>query len=56
MWHAAGSAEAIHMYGPDYGFDTTINKFDWDKLIAAYRYIDRIHASYDNVLGKIMSM
>ena len=53
MWHAAQVREAIHMYGPDYGFDTTINKFDWDKLIATRTaYIDRIHTSYDNVLGK----
>ena len=53
MWHAAQIAEAIHNYGPDYGFDTTVNKFDWDKLIASRTaYIDRIHTSYDNVLGK----
>ncbi len=33
--------------------DTTINHFDWDKLIASRTaYIDRIHTSYDNVLGK----
>ncbi|VFS69570.1 Glutathione reductase [Raoultella planticola] len=31
MWHAAQIREAIHLYGPDYGFDTTINHFDWDK-------------------------
>lgn len=24
MWHAAQIREAIHLYGPDYGFDTTI--------------------------------
>lgn len=30
MWHAAQIREAIHLYGPDYGFDTTINHFDWD--------------------------
>lgn len=53
MWHAAQIAEAIHNYGPDYGFDTTVNRFDWDKLIASRTaYIDRIHTSYDNVLGK----
>ncbi|WP_416068824.1 glutathione-disulfide reductase [Salmonella enterica] len=45
--------EAIHLYGPDYGFDATINQFDWSKLIASRTaYIDRIHTSYDNVLGK----
>ncbi|WP_241608293.1 glutathione-disulfide reductase [Rosenbergiella australiborealis] len=53
MWHAAQIAEAIHMYGPDYGFDTTVNKFDWKTLIKnRSAYIDRIHNSYDNVLGK----
>ncbi len=53
MWHAAQIREAIHMYGPDYGFDTTLNHFDWDKLIASRTaYIDRIHTSYDTVLGK----
>ncbi len=53
MWHAAQIREAIHLYGPDYGFDTTINQFDWSKLIASRTaYIDRIHTSYDNVLGK----
>lgn len=52
MWHAAQIAEAIHAYGPDYGFDTTVNRFDWDKLIASRTaYIDRIHQSYDRVLG-----
>ncbi len=34
MWHAAQIAEAIHQYGPDYGFDTTVNAFDWKRLIA----------------------
>ena len=53
MWHAAQIAEAIHMYGPDYGFDTTVNKFDWKTLVKnRSAYIDRIHNSYDNVLGK----
>mgnify|MGYP005981533545 CR=1 FL=1 len=53
MWHAAQIAEAIRMYGPDYGFDATLNKLDWQKLVASRSaYIDRIHTSYDNVLGK----
>ena len=53
MWHAAQIREAIHLYGPDYGFDTTVNHFDWSKLVASRTaYIDRIHTSYDNVLGK----
>ena len=53
MWHAAQIREAIDLYGPDYGFDTTVNHFDWNKLVASRTaYIDRIHTSYDNVLGK----
>lgn len=53
MWHAAQIAEAIHIYGPDYGFDTTVNRFDWSTLIKnRSAYIERIHGSYDKVLGK----
>lgn len=52
MWHAAQISEAIRAYGPDYGFDTTINRFDWKTLIESRTaYIDRIHQSYDRVLG-----
>lgn len=53
MWHAAQIAEAIHLYGPDYGFDVSVNHFDWQTLIAnRSAYIDRIHQSYDRVLTK----
>ena len=53
MWHAAQIREAITLYGPDYGFDTTLDRFDWSRLIASRTaYIDRIHTSYNNVLGK----
>ncbi|MFP1882771.1 glutathione-disulfide reductase [Lonsdalea quercina] len=53
MWHAAQIAEAIHNYSPDYGFDVTVNGFNWDTLVKnRSAYIDRIHHSYDNVLGK----
>ncbi|WP_033568146.1 glutathione-disulfide reductase [Dickeya undicola] len=53
MWHAAQIAEAIHQYGPDYGFDVTVNQFNWDTLLKnRSAYIDRIHQSYNNVLGK----
>ncbi|OCG74060.1 glutathione-disulfide reductase [Gilliamella sp. Nev6-6] len=52
MWYGAQIAEAINHYGPDYGFNTTINQFSWDKLIASRNaYIDRIHQSYDRVLN-----
>ncbi|WP_392561550.1 glutathione-disulfide reductase [Orbus sturtevantii] len=51
MWYGAQIAEAIKNYGPDYGFDTTINQFSWQKLIESRTaYIDRIHQSYDRVL------
>ncbi len=53
MWHAAQISEAIRNYGPDYGFDTQVNGFNWKTLVAnRTAYIDRIHTSYDNVLGK----
>lgn len=33
-------------------FDTTVNRFDWDTLISSRTaYIDRIHQSYERVLG-----
>lgn len=52
MWHAAQIAEAIQHYGPDYGFDTTINRFSWETLVNSRNaYIDRLHQSYDRVLG-----
>ena len=53
MWHAAQVAEAIHNYGPDYGFDTTVNQFSWQTMVKnRTAYIDRIHSSYETVLGK----
>ncbi|SFN41278.1 NADPH-glutathione reductase [Izhakiella capsodis] len=53
MWHAAQIAEAINHYGQDYGFDATLNQFNWATLVKnRTAYIDRIHTSYDNVLGK----
>ena len=48
MWYAAHIAEAIHRYGPDYGFDTTLNRFDWATLVKnRSAYIQRIHNSYE---------
>lgn len=53
MWYGAQVAEAINLYAPDYGFDITVNKFDWKTLVANREaYIDRIHGSYDRVLAK----
>lgn len=47
MWFGAQIAEAITKYGQDYGFDTTLNQFDWATLVKNRQaYIDRIHGSY----------
>jgi glutathione reductase (NADPH) len=52
MWYGAQVAEAIHKYSADYGFDLTLNNFSWEKLVESREaYIDRIHQSYDRVLG-----
>lgn len=52
MWFGAQVAEAIHLYAPDYGFDVSVNAFSWAKLVESRNaYIDRIHQSYDRVLG-----
>lgn len=47
MWYAAHIAEAVHLYGPDYGFDVERVRFDWATLVRNRQaYIERIHASY----------
>lgn len=52
MWYGAQVAEAINKYSADYGFDITVNKFSWEKLVESREaYISRIHQSYDRVLG-----
>lgn len=52
MWYAGQIADALK-YGADYGFDTTLNHFNWAKLVESRQaYIGRIHQSYQNVLGK----
>ncbi|EWH10652.1 glutathione reductase [Catenovulum agarivorans DS-2] len=46
MWYAGQIADAFK-YAPDYGFDLSVNKLDWQKLIESRQaYIERIHASY----------
>ncbi|QOF67919.1 glutathione-disulfide reductase [Actinobacillus sp. GY-402] len=53
MFYGAQIAEAIHHYAPDYGFDVSVNRFDFAKLVESRQaYIDRIHTSYNNVLAK----
>ena len=52
MWFGANVAESINRYAEDYGFDVTLNKFNWPVMVANRRaYIQRIHASYDKVLA-----
>ena len=51
MWFAAHVAEAFKL-APDYGFHTQRPELDWDTLINNREaYIERIHQSYDRVLG-----
>lgn len=53
MFYGAQVAEAINSYAPDYGFDVTVNNFDYAKLVESRQaYISRIHTSYSNVLAK----
>ena len=48
MWYGAKVAETLHRYAGEYGFDVTINKFDFATLKANRQaYIDRIHGSYE---------
>ncbi|MCG9756164.1 glutathione-disulfide reductase [Shewanella insulae] len=51
MWYGAQVAEAMHLYAKDYGFDVSVNKFDWSKLVESREaYIERIHGAYDRGL------
>ncbi len=52
MWHGAQVAEAMNLYAADYGFDVTVNNFNWQTLVDSREaYIGRIHGSYERVLG-----
>jgi len=52
MWFAGQVADTFK-YAPDYGFDVQVNSHHWETLIENREaYISRIHASYDNILGK----
>ncbi len=47
MWYSSQIAESLHLFAPDYGFDVTVNHFDYGKLVASRNaYIKRIHGSY----------
>lgn len=48
MWYGAQVAETLHRYAGEYGFDVTLNKFDFATLKANRQaYIERIHGSYE---------
>ena len=48
MWYGAQVAETLHRYAGEYGFDITVNQFDFATLKANRQaYIDRIHGSYE---------
>ena len=48
MWYGAQIAESIHKYGPDYGFISNGNEFDYARLRKNREaYIDRARSSYD---------
>lgn len=48
MWYGAQISEAIHQYGPDYGFTTEGAAFDFSTLRKNREaYIDRARSSYD---------
>jgi glutathione reductase (NADPH) len=53
MWFGAHVAEAINLYAADYGFDVTLNSFNWQTLVDSRdAYIKRIHKSYGNGFEK----
>ena len=53
MWHGAQIAEAINLYGPDYGFDLELKNFNWSKLVENRQaYISRIHSGFDGNLTR----
>ena len=50
MWYGAQVAETLHRYAGEYGFDVTVNKFDFTRLKANRQaYIDRIPVSYTHL-------
>lgn len=47
MWYGAGVSDAIHKYGPDYGFTSKETTFDFQKMIESREaYIERSRNSY----------
>lgn len=53
MWYAAQIAETLQHYAPDYGFNLSLQSFDWQSLIKNRQaYIERLHQSYKTLLAK----
>ena len=42
MWYGAQVAETLHRYAGEYGFDVTINKFDFARLRRIVRLISTV--------------
>lgn len=52
MWYGASIAQALRD-APGYGYDVTVNGFDWHALVTRREaYIRNINNAYDNYLGK----
>lgn len=53
MWYAAHIAQAMHQYGPAYGFDNHRSNVNWATLVKnRSAYIARIHTSYRETLNR----
>lgn len=52
-WYGARVSEAIHKYAPNYGFDVTMEGFDYTTFLEARDgYVSRSRASYDRQFEK----
>ena len=52
MWYGAGVAHLLDE-ASGYGYDVTVNSFDWSRLVAKREaYIRNINKAYDGYLGK----
>lgn len=52
-WYGARVSEAIQKYAPNYGFDVTVNDFDYQTFLEARDgYVSRSRASYDRQFEK----
>lgn len=53
MWYGAQVAEAIHKYGPDYGFTSSQHQFDFATLIKNREaYINRARSAYQGTFDR----